>query len=297
MTCRRFRRCERRDHLLHRIHIMNPTNRSVDIDGSTMSVLDVGSGPAIVLAGSFLWDASMWAPQIAALSDRYRVIVPELWGHGRSGAMPAGTRTMKDLARQHLTLLDALEVGSCAVVGLSVGGMWGAETALMAPARVSSLVLMGTSLAAEPNETRDAYFGMLAAIEQHGTVPAPVQMAAMSLFFSPSIEERQPELPKSFAAVLQAWDPERLRDSVVPLGRIIFGRRNALYELAGLPMATLVATGADDQARPQAEGRAMATRIGCEFVEIPRAGHIASLEAPAVVNELLAGFLERHVTC
>jgi pimeloyl-ACP methyl ester carboxylesterase len=184
MTCRRFRRCERRDHLLHRIHIMNPTNRSVDIDGSTMSVLDVGSGPAIVLAGSFLWDASMWAPQIAALSDRYRVIVPELWGHGRSGAMPAGTRTMKDLARQHLTLLDALEVGSCAVVGLSVGGMWGAETALMAPARVSSLVLMGTSLAAEPNETRDAYFGMLAAIEQHGTVPAPVQMAAMSLFFS-----------------------------------------------------------------------------------------------------------------
>ena len=273
---------------------MNPIYRSVDIDGSTMSMLDVGSGPAIVLAGSFLWDASMWAPQITALSARYRVIVPELWGHGRSGAMPPETRTMKDLARQHLTLLDVLEVDSCAVVGLSVGGMWAAELALLAPARVTSLVLMGTSLAAEPSESREAYFGMLAAIEQHGVVPTPVQTAAASVFFSPSIESRQPRLPAQFAAALQTWDPARLRDSVVPLGRIIFSRRDALDELAGLAMPTLVATGADDQARPPTEGRVMATRIGCDFVEIPQAGHIASLEAPGVVNDMLAGFLARH---
>ncbi|MGI3903233.1 MAG: alpha/beta fold hydrolase [Janthinobacterium lividum] len=275
---------------------MNSTNRSIDIDGSAINTLVVGSGPAIVLAGSFLWNASMWVPQIAALSDRYRVIVPELWGHGQSGAMPAGTRTMKDLARQHLTLLDVLDVNTCAVVGLSVGGMWGAEMALMAPARVSSLVLMGTSLAAEPSESREAYFGMLAMIEQYGAVPAPVQMAAKALFFSQSINERQPELPERFVAALRAWDPARLRDSIAPLGRIIFDRRDALDELAGLAMPTLVATGTDDQARPQSEGRAMAARIGCDFVKIPQAGHIASLEAPAAVNDLLAGFLGQHST-
>ncbi|MFP3710763.1 alpha/beta fold hydrolase, partial [Paraburkholderia sp. SIMBA_009] len=91
---------------------------------------------------SYLWDAAMWAPQIDALSSRYRVIVPDLWGHGASGPLPEGTQTLDDLAEHASALLDALEIDACAVVGLSVGGMWGARLALREPRRVRSLVLM-----------------------------------------------------------------------------------------------------------------------------------------------------------
>ncbi|MDA6077685.1 hypothetical protein O0544_19320 [Edwardsiella anguillarum] len=52
---------------------------------------DHGSGFPLVLGHSYLFDADMWRPQIEALSARYRVIVPELWGHGRSAALPEGT--------------------------------------------------------------------------------------------------------------------------------------------------------------------------------------------------------------
>ncbi|MDR5663958.1 alpha/beta fold hydrolase, partial [Burkholderia cenocepacia] len=93
----------------------------------------------VLLGHSYLWDATMWAPQIDALSRRYRVIVPDLWGHGASGALPDGTHTLDDLATQASALLDALEIEQCAVVGLSVGGMWGARLALREPQRVRSL--------------------------------------------------------------------------------------------------------------------------------------------------------------
>lgn len=42
------------------------------IDGQPLHYIDQGTGPAVLLAGSYLWDQAMWAPQIAALSQHYR---------------------------------------------------------------------------------------------------------------------------------------------------------------------------------------------------------------------------------
>ena len=268
--------------------------RTIQVAGSPLSVVDVGSGPVVVLGGSFLWTAEMWRPQVEALSREYRVIVPELWGHGGSGALPPGTATMRDLARQHLELLDQLGVERCALVGLSVGGMWGAELALMAPERVSALVLMDTSLAAEPEDARNGYFAMLDVIEGSGALPDAIREAVVSLCFSHSVGLRKPELPARFDAALRAWDPRRLTDTITPLGRIIFGRRDALEDLSNLAVPALVVTGADDMAQPVERGQAMAERLACPFVAISEAGHISSLEAPERVNQVLTNFLVSH---
>jgi pimeloyl-ACP methyl ester carboxylesterase len=256
-----------------------------------MNVLQYGSGPAVVLGHSYLWDARMWQPQIEVLARRYRVIVPELWGHGESGALPAGTATMQDLARHHLAVLDHLGVQSCALIGLSVGGMWGAELALMAPERISALVLMDTSLAAEPDHTRERYFALLKDIEVRGHLADPIRNAVVPMFFSPEVGTRHPELPSQMDAALRAWDQERLLDSIVPLGRAIFGRREAASELAAIKAPSLVMTGARDIPRPPAEGRLMAEQMNCRFIEIPSAGHISNLEAPSFVTAALEEFL------
>ncbi|MGI3903957.1 MAG: alpha/beta fold hydrolase [Janthinobacterium lividum] len=263
----------------------------VEIGGSRMTYIESGSGPTVLLGSSYLWDADMWRPQIEALSRRFRVIAPDLWGHGGSGALPAGTRDMRDLAHQHLALLDALRIERCAVVGLSVGGMWGAELALMAPERVERLALMATSLAAEPDDSRDRYFALLDTIAALGALPEPVRAAVVPLFFSPRTPERRPDLVAAFDAGLRDWPGDRLVDSVVPLGRIIFGRRDAMDDLGDLSMPCLVVTGEDDSARTPGEGRAMAERIGCPFLAVPGAGHIANLEAPEIVNAALLEFL------
>ena len=69
-----------------------PESETVAIHGSSMSVRVAGAGPTFVLGSSFLWDAPMWAPQIEALSNRYRLVVPGLRRHGGSGSLPPDTQ-------------------------------------------------------------------------------------------------------------------------------------------------------------------------------------------------------------
>ena len=132
----------------------------VTIDGQPLHYIDQGTGPAVLLAGSYLWDQAMWAPQIAALSQHYRVIALDLWGHGESGPLPAGTTSLDDIARQALALLDHLDIDRVTLVGLSVGGMWGVRLALSAPQRLNGLVLMDTYVGVEPEPTRQYYFSL-----------------------------------------------------------------------------------------------------------------------------------------
>ena len=96
----------------------------------------------MLLGHSYLFDLNMWAPQFEALAKRYRLIVPDLWGHGDSPALPAGRNSLSDIAADHLALMDHLDIEEFGIVGLSVGGMWGAELAALAPERVKVLALM-----------------------------------------------------------------------------------------------------------------------------------------------------------
>ncbi|WP_426135392.1 alpha/beta fold hydrolase [Pseudomonas sp. PWP3-1b2] len=264
------------------------------IDGQPLHYLDQGTGPVVVLGSSYLWDRDMWAPQIEALSNQYRVIVPELWGHGESGAMPASTRSLDDLARQALALLDQLDIASCNLVGLSVGGMWGARLALLAPERVNSLVLMDTHLGAEPEATRQYYFSLFKMIEDAGAIPEPLLDVVAPIFFRAGID-RESALYQDYRKALQGFSRDRLLDSIVPLGRLIFSRADILDQLPRLDAdTTLVMCGEQDKPRPPAESREMAELIGCSLILIPDAGHISSRENPEFVNEALLTFLANN---
>jgi pimeloyl-ACP methyl ester carboxylesterase len=206
----------------HRRHTSGGPMLTRTIHGSTLHYhADHGTGFRCCSDNSYLWDAAMWAPQIDALSRRYRVIVPDRWGHGASGPLPAGTQTLDDLAAHASALLDALEIEQCAVVGLSVGRMWGARLALREPQRVRSLVLMDASLEAEPDATRLRYFGMLDAIAAAGSIAPPLLDAIVPLFFRPDANLSDP-VPSAFRAALAGLPADRLRESIVPLGRLDF---------------------------------------------------------------------------
>ena len=264
------------------------------IDGQPLHYVDQGIGPVVLLGSSYLWDRNMWAPQIEALSQQYRVIVPELWGHGESGQLPAPTHSLDDLARQALALLDHLEIAQINLVGLSVGGMWGARLALQAPERINSLVLMDTYLGAEPEATRQYYFSLFKMIEDAGAIPEPLLDVIAPIFFRPDID-RESALYQDFRKSLLDFPRERLLNSIVPLGRLIFSREDVLEQLPHLDAdTTLVMCGEQDQPRPPAESEDMAELIGCALILIPDAGHISSRENPDFVNEALLTFLANH---
>ncbi|MHC8318486.1 alpha/beta fold hydrolase [Pseudomonas sp. LB3P31] len=265
----------------------------VTIDGQPLHYTDQGTGPALLLAGSYLWDQAMWAPQIAALSQQYRVIALDLWGHGQSGRLPDGTTSLDDIARQALVLLDHLDIQRTTLIGLSVGGMWGARLALSAPQRINGLVLMDTYVGSEPEPTREYYFSLLKQIEEAGAVTPQLLDIIVPIFFRPGIDPQSP-LYQDFRAELAALPSNRLRESIVPMGRITFGREDLMPRLSELdPDRTLVMCGDQDIPRPSHESREMAEVIGCPCVLVPEAGHISNLENPDFVTEKLLGFLRK----
>jgi len=257
------------------------------IDGQPLHYLDQGQGPVVLLGSSYLWDHSMWAPQIEVLSRDYRVIALDLWGHGQSGRLPEGMTSLDDLARQALTLMDHLGIERFNLVGLSVGGMWGARLALAAPGRVQTLVLMDTYVGVEPEPTRQYYFSLFDKIEASGSIPEPLLDIVVPIFFRPGIDP-QSALYQQFRATLAALPTDRLRASIVPLGRIIFGRDDILPRLHALDAkGTVVMCGDQDKPRPPSEAKEMAELIGCPCLLIPEAGHISNLENPEFVTEAL----------
>ncbi|MGG7447230.1 alpha/beta fold hydrolase [Kosakonia oryzendophytica] len=256
-----------------------------------MSYSDTGTGFPVLLGHSYLFDKSMWSPQIDTLTKYFRVIATDLWGHGQSPDLPASTSSMADIANDHLVLMDALGIHEFAVVGLSVGGMWGAELAAAAPERVKALMLFDTFVGDETQAAKDRYFMMLDTINSLGSIPVPLLEYAVAQFYS---RYARPEDTQQLTASLSALRSEPLRTSIVPLGKLIFGRPNRLALLETITCPTHVATGALDLPRPVTEGRLMAERLGCDFTLIPNAAHISNRENPEVVTQLIVDFLRQY---
>jgi pimeloyl-ACP methyl ester carboxylesterase len=104
-------------------------------------VRDEGRGtPLVLLHGGWGWEAYPW--DVAALAARHRVLAPDRTGYGRSGrlaSLPAGFHRL--MAEETLLVLDALGVRRAALWGHSDGAVIAAWAALLAPERVSALVL------------------------------------------------------------------------------------------------------------------------------------------------------------
>ena len=77
-----------------------------------------GAGPVILLHG-FPLNGAMWDEVVPALSDRYRVIVPDLRGHGATAA-PKGSYETTDHAADVIALTSWIGVDRAAIVGLSM---------------------------------------------------------------------------------------------------------------------------------------------------------------------------------
>ncbi|EDP99103.1 alpha/beta fold hydrolase [Shewanella benthica] len=269
--------------------------KQITLDNKNLSYLDIGTGPVLLFGHTYLWDAKMWAPQIEHLSKQYRCVVPDLWGHGESDTLPESTHSLQDISQQMLQLMDSISIDDFSVIGLSVGGMWGAELALIAPTRVKALVMMNCFIGYEPEVARAKYYAMLDIIKETQGIPASLIEQIAPLYFAKSVEQDNPELFNTFKQSLAEIDTGRI-ESICRLGKIIFGRRDTLDDVDKLTLPCLIMTGLEDTVRPVLESYLMHDAIaGSEFINIPNAGHISSLEQPDFVNQQLSQFLAKHL--
>ena len=102
-----------------------------------------GSGPSVVLLHGYPFNRSMWREQTEALSANYRVITPDLRGHGETSVTPEPA-TMEEMARDVIALLDELGIERVTLGGLSMGGYVALALYRRFPLRVRALILADT---------------------------------------------------------------------------------------------------------------------------------------------------------
>ncbi|KDM91120.1 hypothetical protein EA58_13290 [Photobacterium galatheae] len=257
-----------------------------------ISYLDIGQGPVLVLGHAFLWDSGMWDHQVARLSQHFRCIVPDFWGHGASEPAPAASATLADYAQVMCELLDHLEIETVGLIGHSMGGSWAIEFAVQAPARVRALVLLDSFAGLEPEVVNLKYQAMLREAEDNQSFSPTCIDTFTPLQFGRNAGSSHPELIKVFRSRLAHWQGAQVT-AITQAGQMWFGRRDSFEDAEKLALPCLLMVGAEDRIRSVLESHLMLDGItGSQLQVIADAGHLCPLEQPEIVTEGLLAFCQ-----
>ncbi len=235
--------------------------------------------PALLLLHSLGTSLHVWNDQAEALSASFRVIRPDLRGHGLT-TVTQGPGTIAQLAQDALAVLDALDIQHAHVAGLSIGGLVAQSLAALAPDRVTSLILCDTAMVIPPPEgwhTRAALVrekGMQAVAD-----PVMARWVTPGFMATPQAAGLRAMLlrtdPEGYAAAAEAIAAEDLTASS-----------------SALNVPTLILVGDQDLATPLASAEAMHTAIaGSTLVILKNAAHIPTIEVPHAVTQAISTFL------
>jgi 3-oxoadipate enol-lactonase len=246
---------------------------------------DAGRGDCAVLIHGHPFDRTLWAPQLAALRDGFRVIAPDLRGFGHSAVTP-GLVTMREYAADIEELLDGLGIVRAAIVGLSMGGLVAMELAASRPDRYWAIGLVATTV--EPPTARDRATRLerAAAVERDG-------MAVLVDYMHTGLYG--PACPPAVRARIDA-----MMYAAPPVGAAAALRGRAERPdyrplLAGLDLPALVCAGSADPWSDHAVTAEIAASLQRpETVIIDGVGHLPNLEAETEFNDALGAFLRAH---
>jgi 3-oxoadipate enol-lactonase len=246
----------------------------------------LGSGPPVVLLHPFPANHDLWKPAAQAVVSRYRVILPDLRGHGDSG-IGEGPATMEKHAADLARILDHEEVGRAPFVGVSIGGYVLFEFWRKYRARVEALVLCNTKAQADTPEARAARLQSAVEVMERGTEPFFESMIP-KLMGRTTLDAR-PDLVDGALHMMRKMSPE----DVAMVQRGMAERPDSVETLKTVNVPTIVVTGDEDILTGVAEAELMRQHIaGSQLKVIAKAGHYSPWEQPEEVGKLLRQFLD-----
>ncbi len=247
-----------------------------------------GTAEPLILISGLGGDHNFWAPNIEALSARFRVVVFDNRGIGRTDA-PETPYTMEMLADDLAGLMDSLQIERANILGLSLGGDIAMAFALKYPERCLRLVLTATFARMNP-QVRRFLDAVLQAFDRTRSPKVAFDLIAPWLF--------TPEfLAKRANLVYLAFDED------APHTQTFHGWRNQYMAQQGFDVRqalsritapTLVLAGERDHLAHIEDAQLIAAGIpGAELEIIPHAAHALNFEAPGRFHEAVLMFLSR----
>lgn len=271
---------------------------TLSVSGGEIHYDDRGDGqPIVFLHGGWL-DGTFWSRQVEQFASDYRTIVPDLRGHGRTGATDVRRYSVDLFVDDLLALYEELSLEEPIVCGLSLGSMVASAYAARRPAELAGLALAGPVRSVPP--------GMPDSVKPFAPV-GPSISASTATYGSEGTFRMLATAVNSTTGACAPWlarDPAAREEAFAAAGRVsrrefrkVFG---ALYRydapslspLAETDVSTLVLHGDGEASPVKRQAREIADEADGELVEVSDAAHLLNRDAPAAFNRHLESLLE-----
>jgi 3-oxoadipate enol-lactonase len=245
----------------------------------------LGSGPELFLLHPTPLDHRFWVPVAVDLSKRYRVILPDLRGHGRSD-IGSGPISIARLAQDTEYLLNELDLNSAFFAGCSIGGYVLYELWRRIPHRMRALALC----CSKPQPDAEANWmkrrSTIEAVSREGTAAFFEQMTVSMV--TRDFQRREPQRMAELRAMMSAMTPQ----AVISVQEALMDRPDSVPTVKTISVPVLALAAAEDQASTPDEMKVIKEALpASDFHLLPNAGHYAPFERPGEVGDILGKFL------
>jgi pimeloyl-ACP methyl ester carboxylesterase len=245
---------------------------------------DEGAGPVILLLHGVGLSHAVWNDVVRGLVGEFRVIAPDLRGHGATPSPTGSHFSITELEGDVLALLDSKSVKSAYVVGLSGGALLALRLALDHPDRVRGLVMI-SGAAYTDTHTRSIVERWMETYDKEG--PDAFGLRILKDLYYPDWIEAHLDFADQVRAHVKHQDMgpsnqwNRAMSSFDEKARV-----------ASIKIPTLIIQAMDDQVVDASHGRILRQSIpGAQIRILAETGHIVPLERPKETVESIAGFV------
>jgi len=250
----------------------------------------IGDGAPVVLLHPFPANHELWLPAAQSLASRYRLILPDLRGHGESG-VGEGPASMAKHAVDLARVLDAEGVGRAPLLGVSIGGYVLFEFWRRFRGRVAALGLCNTKAQADTAEGRAGRLQAADSVLEHGLEPFFESMVPKLM--GETTRKTRPDLVEGALRMMRKMSPE----DVAMVQRGMAERADSMPTLKTINVPTLILTGDEDLLTGMPEAELMRQNIsGSQMKVVAKAGHYSPWERPEEVGKIIRQFLDSVVS-
>jgi len=268
--------------------------READAKAVRMRYYVGGEGPPLVLVHGLSGAAGNWCELAPLLARRYRLLIPDLPGHGASASLPAAPNLTAYAERVRI-VAEREGMLPAPVVGHSMGAVVGLRLAVAHPEAVPALVLAGAAGIASSTRAAQVLLAVLGVVRPSRMV-SPLRRAIAdrrvlrhAVFGRIEVADARALTPEAVEGLLGA---SALHTDVVSASRALV-RDDPRLDLERVACPCLVLWGARDAQVPIADAFEYARRLRAPLRTIADCGHLLIAERPEACAAAIGEFLDR----
>ncbi|NHN29354.1 alpha/beta fold hydrolase [Paenibacillus agricola] len=254
--------------------------------GAKVSYREQGHGKVILLLHGFCGSSAYWDELSPLLPEGYRWMMPDLRGHGESGA-PAGDYTMDAFAADLAQMIKGLELEPVVMLGHSLGGYITLAFAERYPELLSGFGLIHSTGFPDNEAGKEGRLKSITTIEEQG-LPAFIEGLIPKLF----APEHLASMPEAVAKAKRIGEQTDSQAAIRTL-QGMRSRPDRNHVLAEAKIPVLLIAGEQDQIIPVERTFSVSSGLITQ-VQIPSAAHMSMVEAPQALLEAIETFLAKE---